>query len=443
MNTFSPAAPRGAAPGAPIGSLADRRPRSLLRYARLTDPTVMFGWVFFTTVPMDWAAPLRYLCVAYFVAGMVLFARDTLPTYVRAWPTLLLPVLCVISAIWAPSANEAFRKALLMGLTGTVAVYAASRLSIRQIVSIYFLGEIFGAVLSAMSPNIANGAWTGVFGQKNFLAVHMFILYTTGLVILLDKGSNMWLRGSTLLFIPLAAGLIFLSKSATTILLLGGTTMAFLGHAFIWEPAARVKHMRTFIVAAIILLGLVAGLMLFGLFQFDVMDTILRSFGKDSTLTGRTFIWDWGHRIMNEHPWTGVGASGFWRPEVGVANQILTFFFYEQFVKFSFHNSYLENGVQLGYPGYYATVLLAAWGVWNAVRTWMKNQTLLNGAFLIFAVMVIIRSNAEIDLALELGATAVLFFIGAARKEDLRKPAPPPRSYPLTAQYQGGWRSVR
>ena len=54
--------------------------------------------------------------------------------------------------------------------------------------------------------------------------------------------------------------------------------------------------------------------------------------------------------------------------------------------------------------------------------------TLPNAAFLILAVMVIIRSNAEVDLAAELAATATLLFIGAVRKDDkpmpVRAPAP-------------------
>lgn len=410
MTAFSPAAPRIAAPG------TSRRALSL---SRLADPALLLAWVLFTTTFTDTAAAtiVRYLIVACFGVAMILSARQTMPVFARSWPTLVLPALCFVSAIWAPSAGEAIRKGLLMGLTGIIAIYAASRMNVRQILSVYFVGETVGAVLSALNPNLQNDAWTGIFGQKNYLAIHMFILYTTGLVIALDKGSNVWLRGSALLFIPLAAALILLSKSVTTILLLGGATAAILGHAFIWAPASRVRHARTLIAVAILALTTAAGLLLFGLFQFDAVDSLLKFFGKDSTLTGRTFIWDWGYRIMNEHPLTGVGANGFWRPDVGVANQILTYFYYEQFTKFSFHNSYLENGVQLGYPGYAATALLAAWGLWNTARTWIRNQTLLNAAFLVFAVAVVFRSMSEIDLAQELGATAVLFFIGAARRD--------------------------
>jgi len=43
---------------------------------------------------------------------------------------------------------------------------------------------------------------------------------------------------------------------------------------------------------------------------------------------------------------------------------------------------------------------------------------------------VVVRSNTEIDLATELGGTAILMFIGAVRKEDLRPPveAPAPQA---------------
>src|SRR6185503_7888402 len=192
---------------------APRRPASLLRYARYTDPAILLSWVLLTTVPSDgpiWAAA-RYMVVASVAGCLILFYRHTLPAYLRGWPTLILPVLCIVSALWAPSAGEAFRKGLQLGLTGAVAIYAASRLSARQIIAIYYLGETLGAVLSVIHPNVDDGNWTGVFGQKNFLAVHMFILYATGFVIMLDRGANRWLRWSTACFVPLAATLIILT----------------------------------------------------------------------------------------------------------------------------------------------------------------------------------------------------------------------------------------
>jgi hypothetical protein len=80
--------------------------------------------------------------------------------------------------------------------------------------------------------------------------------------------------------------------------------------------------------------------------------------------------------------------------------------------------------------GNYATYFIAGWALWSTFRTWIKNQTLLNAAFLVLCVMVIVRANTETDLAVEFSGTAVLLFIGAVRKEKLRPrrarmPTPP------------------
>lgn len=108
---------------------------------------------------------------------------------------------------------------------------------------------------------------------------------------------------------------------------------------------------------------------------------------------------------------------------------------------FSFHNAYREIGVQLGYPGMMSAVLVAAWAVFSTARTWLRNQNILNAAFVILAIAVVIRANTEIDLILEFSGTTVLMFIGAFRKEQLgprpvsvQPPMPPQQPAPTQPQ---------
>lgn len=386
---------------------------------RWLDVVIFFGWVVSTTMPFGWAQPLRYLAAAYFVGAMVLYGRQTLPASLRAWPTFIIPIMCVVSAVWAPDSSDAIRKGMLFALTAVAAIYAAARLSGRQILTVFLAAEVIAVAMSVMKPNIIGGAWTGIFGQKNFLAVHMFILFTCALAVTLDRGSNRWIRLGAIAMVPVAMFVIVMAKSATTTLLLIGGGGALVGHALLWSPASRVKHMRTLLVVIMSVLVVSIILVLFGLMQFDAEGKLLDALGKDSTLTGRTYLWTVAERVMAEHPLTGVGAEGFWRAEYGAANSITEYFFYDSYVHFSFHNSYLENGVAFGYPGYWATVFLAGWAIFSAAMNWIRNQTILNAAFLILAVMVIIRSTAEIDLALEFAGTAVLLFIGAIRREKI------------------------
>ena len=440
MRLPTPSAPHDAA-AMPYTLPTYGRSQSLLRFFDRIDMLMFFAWVVSTTLPFGWAAPLRYMAAAYFAACVVLFARQTMPAALRAWPTYLIPIMCVISATWAPSSSEAIRKGIMLGFTAVVAIYAASRLSGRQILTIFFLAEIIAAVMSIMKPTVMGGAWTGIFGQKNFLAVHMFILFISALSIALDKGSHKLIRLSALGMVPIAMFVILMAKSGTTTLLLLGGGAALVGHAFLWGPARRTRHMRTLLTLSVVVLALMTIFILFGVMQFDAFEYILNALGKDSTLTGRTYLWSTAERVMAEHPLTGVGAEGFWRPELGAANSITEYFFYETYVKFSFHNSYLENGVAFGYPGYWATVFLAGWAIWKTAGSWLRNQTIINAAFLVLAVMVVIRSTAEVDLAVEFAGTAVMLFIGAIRREKLvtrpvayaPPPAPPTAAMPQAA----------
>jgi len=393
------------------------RARSLLSYFGKLDVLVLFVWVASTTLQLDWMQPLRYLAAAYFVGSMILFARQTMPSAFRAWPTLLIPLFCIVSALWAPSASDAIRKGLLFALTSIVAIYAATRVPGRNILLVFMGVETIAALMTLRSPQIVDGAWTGIFGQKNFLAMNMFILYACALAVALDKGSWRWFRLTAFVIAPMALALVVLAKSGTTTIMVIGATAALLGHTFLWKPASRIRHMRFLLVLAGAVFAIILALVLFGFMQFDAQTSVLNALGKDSTLTGRTYLWETAEREMAENPWLGRGADGFWRSEYGAANTILKFFHYDHYVKFSFHNSYLENGVAFGYPGYWATVFLAAWALWRPGVNWLKNQNTVNAAFLILAAMVIVRSTTEIDLALEFSATATLLFMGAVRRD--------------------------
>ena len=412
---FSPGIAAIPAPSARPLPAWHARARSLLNYFGKLDLVVLFVWVASTTLQLDWMQPLRYLAAAYFVSSMIMFARQTMPSVARAWPTLLIPLFCIVSALWAPSASDAIRKGLLFGLTSIVAIYAATRVSGRSILLVFMGVETIAALMTLRTPQIIDGAWTGIFGQKNFLAMNMFILYVSALAIMLDKGSWRWFRLAAMGIAPLALALIFLAKSGTTTIMVIGATGALLGHAFLWQPASRIRHMRFLLVLLGAVLAIVLALVLFGFMQFDAQASVLNALGKDSTLTGRTYLWETAQREMAENPWLGRGADGFWRSEYGAANSIIKFFHYDHYVKFSFHNSYLENGVAFGYPGYWATVFLAGWALWRPGINWLKNQNTINAAFLILAAMVIVRSTTEIDLALEFSATATLLFMGAIR----------------------------
>jgi exopolysaccharide production protein ExoQ len=282
------------------------------------------------------------------------------------------------------------------------------------------------------------GAWIGIFTQKNFFAIQMFILYAAAIGIILDNGNKRPLRLFAIAMAALAGYEIFMAKSGTTTVMFIVVTALMLAHAFFWGPIGKIRHARLVFVMFLSVVALAAAFVVLGILQLDLKEELLTALGKDSTLTGRTYLWEIAQRIMAERPLTGMGGEGFWRPEFGQANSIVQYFDYERFTGFSFHNSYYENGVNYGYPGFYATIFLATWGVVSTALTWLRNQTIVNATFLVFACAIVLRTNSEIDLCGEFSGTAVILFIAASRKEFTRKRTEPasqidPRTTPQAA----------
>jgi exopolysaccharide production protein ExoQ len=385
--------------------------------SEVLDLSALVLWVLVSTLRPPAASIINYLLAGYFLSGFVRDPRQLLPAAARSWPVFLLPILAIISCLWAPSPPDAIRRGVLLALTGVFAIYLGSRLSGRQIISAYFVVEMIAGLMSIAAPNIEGGVARGIFDQKNVLAIHMFFLYVTSLAIIFDGKFHVPLRLAAFAGAPLAVALIILSQSATTLGFLGVASLAFIVHALIWSPASHIRHLRTLLTLIFIILISVALFAALGILQINVYEEVLNLLGKDSTLTGRTYLWDQARRLMAEHPLTGVGANGFWRPETGQANSILQYFSFETYTGFSFHNSYLENGVQMGFPGMYATIIVATWGLLSALRNWVVNQTIVNAFFLIVVILVVIRSNTEVDLAGELGITNILLMISAIRRD--------------------------
>jgi len=414
----------GSQPILPPAGYQPEQPRSLLSFASKLDPLVVFLWAASTMLPYQWTflAPLRYAAASYFFVGLILFSRQMLPVLGRAWPLLLLPILCTMSALWAPSSSEAIRKGISLGLTGIVAVYAATRLSGRHILIAYFLVELIAGVLSLILRKEGQGALVGIYDSKNLLAINMFIFYVTSLAVCLDKGNRPWLRVIAFVAIPTSLVLIFLAKSGTTTLLVIGATAIMVGHSFIWKPLSRIPHGRMLLTISLVVTTLLAAYVVIGILQVDLYEEILAALGKDSTLTARTMLWEIAQREMHEHPWTGLGANGYWRPENGMANTITNVIMgWDRYLNFSFHNSYFENGANYGYPGFIATGILAAWICLSSILNWLRNQSIVNSAFLVLALMLVTRTFSEIDLTAEFSGTAVMMFIAASREKGRAK----------------------
>lgn len=417
-------------PGYGMASYADApAPIGLRKYIPALDIAAVGLWfLLFTLGQMRIGAgipglsALRYLLAIYFVSGIVLYPSSLLPIIAKSWIVFVLPVMNALSALWAPSASEAIRQGILMAMTAVVSIFIAGRVSGRGFFYTYFAAEFFAMIVSILHPTPVHGDWVGAFDQKNVLAINMFVLYICGFILMLDSRMSPIYRLAGASSLAPAAFLIVMSHSATTLAFVGAGTLGFIVWAVVWRPASKVPHLRMLLVLMAVLLVSIAAILVFGILEVNAGNSILALLGKDSTLTGRTYLWQQARDVMAAHPWLGVGANGFWRQEHGQANSIIEYFYYKSWVKFSFHNSYYENGVALGYPGFYMTIILATWALFNALRNWVQKQDLFNMGFATLAILIVIRSNTEVDLALEFGNIILLYVAAMRRNEPVAVP---------------------
>ncbi len=131
---------------------------------------------------------------------------------------------------------------------------------------------------------------------------------------------------------------------------------------------------------------------------FDDASGLLELLGKDSTLTGRTYLWQRGQELLAQAPAFGVGYQAFWQVGNPPAEELWAASLVGSGSGFNFQNLYINTGVELGYAG---LVLLLAMLLWLALR--LLRAIVLNpcpsGVFAA-GVFVYLISSSFIEVAL-------------------------------------------
>ncbi len=76
-----------------------------------------------------------------------------------------------------------------------------------------------------------------------------------------------------------------------------------------------------------------------------------RRLGKDSTLTGRTYLWQQGIEAAKASPLVGVGYQAYWVQGFSEAERLWEEFYIGSRAGFHFHNTFIEAVVETGLIG--------------------------------------------------------------------------------------------
>ncbi len=162
------------------------------------------------------------------------------------------------------------------------------------------------------------------------------------------------------------------------------------------------------------------------------VDLILGAFGKDSTLTGRTYLWQQGIQAAARNPIFGVGYQAFWVQGFSEPERLWQEFFIGSRAGFHFHNTFIETTVETGFIGVFllCMVLLVAFsGHLKRLLGDFRN----NESYVLFgmATLLLVRAFVEIDILNPYNVGSFLLYFMAGKLTMTN----PTISVPSTAYY--------
>lgn len=357
----------------------------------------------------------QFWVIVYSIVTLLAFHhRSAIWTVVRQSPLVVaLLALALASIAWSANPALTFQSAIALIMTTLFGWYMVARYEVAGALNLIIaaLGLIVSVSVAAVfiAPSIGidphhDGAWRGILTHKNSL----------GRIAALAIG--LWMARavarrradpSTMFVLGVAAITVLGSQSRTSfgiaiLLVAGVAAVPLLRAGFELATAAAM-----FLIA---LSGVV------GLWLVSHVDVALNAFGADTTLTGRTAIWDASVDFVRVQPLLGYGYDAFWGgfdspggdlwSRLGDAPQHA-------------HNGLLDIALGLGVIGAGVYVVLVAQVFLSGWR-WMRRDAL--GAVPVAAILAVALFNLSESTAIAQHSLAWILTVVVAAHSTNRLP---------------------
>jgi exopolysaccharide production protein ExoQ len=272
---------------------------------------------------------------------------ETVAAALRNPLTLLLIAFAIVSKTWSHAPDITLRRGIALAGTTMCGVWLAGRFRGRDLMEMLGWAMGIAAVLSLLFalliPELGihqdgdfEGAWRGIYLQKNGLGKMMVLGALTFILLSLREEGRARRKWQALAF--LCAALVVLSTSTTSILILGALVLLV--------PLYRglASRSRWLVPVALCIALPVVGV---ALAVVTDVDAALGWFGKDTTLTGRTELWEYATATIGDRLWYGYGYGAFWQ----VSTRAQGIYAAIGWDAWHAHNGLLELGLNLGVIG--------------------------------------------------------------------------------------------
>lgn len=327
---------------------------------------------------------------------------------------LLFPAYAMLSTLWSEVPAETFKHSIEFALTVMAALLVVQVRNRRSMMFAMFAAFALYSMASLAFGNMVKvgttgaTAFSGLADSKNAEASTVAV----GTIITLAWffiGLKTRRYGQSVLALPVLAielYLTVLAKSAGALAALG------VGLALFLLLAAMVKMGRRLRVA-LVGFGGVSALALaitFLVFTGPIVDALSNWFGKDTTLTGRTYLWARARDLVVEQPIVGRGFDAFWQQGNLDAEGLWQFAHISTRTGFNFHNTSYDILVNLGWLGLILFVLTLIAGLVRMAATYVKRPSLLTAFWLAMGASLVVRLPVETMGIYEFSFDTVLLF---------------------------------
>ncbi|WP_088343645.1 MULTISPECIES: O-antigen ligase family protein [Rhodomicrobium] len=323
--------------------------------------------------------------------------------------------LACLSMIWSLSSSQSLYFGLQLMFTILMGFLLCAWTTRTRLIQIIFLGllptQLISFLVLFVMPSLTVGfAGGGAFTHKNVLGSYMLLQLITSLCLLL-QGWRPMLTASAFLA---ACVLIVLSGSASSLLIAVLVVGGIVPLAMLYRSNA---NLTLAILGAGIITAAAFAIVLLTT-DFNPVESVLGSVGKDATLTGRTVLWLFGWEAFMDRPWFGFGYRGYWSSEQ--STMLLLRYVMQQDLEI-FHNNFVEVAVAFGIWGPLLLVAGLVVGIRRSFMEFLRTKSISTLWALLFFLFVITYAFAENPLFANHQLLQVLFVVAMAARD----PTPP------------------
>lgn len=391
----------------------------LLFYLTIIRIVFFGGWVSISGSTFEKVLPEFILWILdgilfFWIANQKKNIRGYLLTWRRNWILLGFILFAICSIFWSDFVLASLYKVFVLIACSVIAGYIGISYTITNIVrKLYWFFVIIVSLsygLAMLFPSIGThigypyfGAWRGLFFAKNYMGAVMALGTIVFLLNIFSVENKIIIRLLSSCLYLLTVGLVFLSQSATGIILfiiLNSGFLLFIAWAK-WNKHLRGSH---YIILGILFTGII-------ILALSHLDFIFGLLNRNTTLTGRIPLWSFLiENGISKNPLFGSGFGATWANDQfrSITQSVIGW----EYAPIVADNGLIDIFLNLGLIGVVMLSSIVGLCSYRTAIYALKEQT-IKSFFPVLVMIFVIMSNISVSFILELESFAWFLMVFA------------------------------